>query len=104
MWSTDCCQFSSAASAAQGVERSPKALHEIESRLAREQRRRARPGREAAEADGSVESLTRVRFSAMGLASNRKRLGLSTEAFGRLVGATGQGVYAWVGARHQQAA
>jgi DNA-binding transcriptional regulator YiaG len=38
---------------------------------------------------------TRFRFRASGLASNRKRLGLSAELFGKLVGATGQSVYAW---------
>ena len=35
------------------------------------------------------------RFSAKGMASNRKRLGLSAADFGLLVGATGQSVYAW---------
>jgi len=36
-----------------------------------------------------------LRFRAAGMASNRKRLGLSAENFGLLVGATGQSVYAW---------
>jgi len=36
-----------------------------------------------------------LRFRAAGMASNRKRLGLSAEDFGLLVGATGQSVYAW---------
>jgi len=35
------------------------------------------------------------RFRAAGMASNRKRLGLSAEQFGILVGATGQSVYSW---------
>lgn len=35
------------------------------------------------------------RFRAAGMASNRKRLGLSAADFGMLVGATGQSVYAW---------
>jgi DNA-binding XRE family transcriptional regulator len=35
------------------------------------------------------------RFSAKGLASHRKRLGLSAEAFGALVGVTGQSIYKW---------
>ncbi|WP_425258166.1 helix-turn-helix domain-containing protein [Rubrivivax sp. RP6-9] len=35
------------------------------------------------------------RFRASGMASNRKRLGLSAEDFGALVGATGQSVYSW---------
>lgn len=36
-----------------------------------------------------------VRFSAKGMASNRRRLGLSAADFGLLVGATGQSVYQW---------
>lgn len=35
------------------------------------------------------------RFRAAGMATNRKRLGLSAGDFGLLVGATGQSVYAW---------
>jgi DNA-binding transcriptional regulator YiaG len=35
------------------------------------------------------------RFRASGMASNRKRLGLSAEDFGLLVGASGQSVYLW---------
>lgn len=35
------------------------------------------------------------RFRAKGMASNRKRLGLSADEFGALVGATGQSVYSW---------
>jgi DNA-binding transcriptional regulator YiaG len=35
------------------------------------------------------------RFRAKGMASNRKRLGLSAEEFGLLVGASGQSVYGW---------
>lgn len=36
-----------------------------------------------------------LRFRAAGLASHRKRLELSAEAFGKLVGVSGQTVYAW---------
>jgi DNA-binding transcriptional regulator YiaG len=36
-----------------------------------------------------------LRFRAAGMKSNRERLGLSAEDFGRLVGASGQSVYAW---------
>jgi DNA-binding transcriptional regulator YiaG len=36
-----------------------------------------------------------LRFRAAGMASNRKRLGLSAADFGLLVGASGQSVYAW---------
>jgi len=35
------------------------------------------------------------RFSAKGLASNRKRLGLSAADFGLLVGVSGQAIYLW---------
>jgi DNA-binding XRE family transcriptional regulator len=35
------------------------------------------------------------RFRAQGMASNRKRLGLSAEDFGLLVGTSGQSVYSW---------
>lgn len=42
------------------------------------------------EADGST-----FRFRAKGMASNRKRLGLSAEDFGLLVGTSGQAVYHW---------
>ena len=36
-----------------------------------------------------------LRFSAKGLAAQRKRLGLSAQAFGALIGASGQSVYNW---------
>ena len=35
------------------------------------------------------------RFSAGGLRSNRKRLGLSASSYGKLIGVTGQTVYKW---------
>jgi len=41
----------------------------------------------------------KFRFRAAGLASNRKRLGLSAEDFGLLVGTTGQSIYAWESGR-----
>ena len=40
-----------------------------------------------------------LRFRAAGMAANRKRLGLSAADFGRLIGATGQSVYAWESGR-----
>ena len=43
------------------------------------------------EADGA----DKFRFRASGMASNRKRLGLSAADFGLLVGASGQSDYAW---------
>jgi len=36
-----------------------------------------------------------VRFSAKGLRSQRKRLGLSAANYGNLVGVTGQTIYSW---------
>ena len=50
-------------------------------------------GRAAPEAEG--DEGPQLRFSAKGLASQRRRLGLSAEACGALVGATGQSVYKW---------
>jgi DNA-binding transcriptional regulator YiaG len=46
----------------------------------------------AADTDPGERSL---RFSAKGLATQRKRLGLSAQAFGALIGASGQSVYKW---------
>jgi DNA-binding transcriptional regulator YiaG len=37
----------------------------------------------------------RVRFTAKGLRSQRKRLGLSAANYGKLVGVTGQTIYSW---------
>jgi DNA-binding XRE family transcriptional regulator len=36
-----------------------------------------------------------VRFTAKGLRSQRKRLGLSAASYGKLVGVTGQTIYSW---------
>ena len=41
----------------------------------------------------------KTRFSAKSLVSQRRRLGLSAEDIGRLVGASGQSVYNWEGAK-----
>ncbi len=51
-------------------------------------------GRGAPETADENES-PQLRFSAKGLASQRRRLGLSAEACGALIGATGQSVYKW---------
>lgn len=48
------------------------------------------PGLGADEADASS-----FRFRASGMANNRKRLGLSAEDFGLLIGTSGQSVYLW---------
>ncbi len=55
--------------------------------------RKAGAGRVAA--GEREEADQKLRFSAKGLASQRKRLGLSAEAFGALIGASGQSVYKW---------
>lgn len=67
-----------------GLEKSLKAL----TRLANKAGRGAQSTPEDADA-GSF------RFRAAGMASNRKRLGLSAEDFGLLVGASGQSIYLW---------
>lgn len=55
-----------------------------------------KPGRPAPAAAATAEDGDqKLRFSAKGLASQRKRLGLSAEAFGALIGASGQSVYKW---------
>ena len=45
-------------------------------------------------AEGSGEEVA-LRFRASGLASHRKRLGLSAADFGKLLGVSGQSVYKW---------
>ena len=50
--------------------------------------------KECSESDREVWS-TRTRFSAKGLASQRKRLGLSASGAGLLVGASSQSIYNW---------
>lgn len=52
-------------------------------------------GRSAASKDAASADASGMRFRAAGMASNRKRLGLSAEDFGLLVGASGQSVYQW---------
>lgn len=52
-------------------------------------------GRAAAQAEDAGDATEARRFSAKGLASHRRRLGLSAEAFGKLVGVTGQSIYKW---------
>jgi DNA-binding transcriptional regulator YiaG len=54
-----------------------------------------RPDRSATE----EQSGTRHRFSAKGLASQRKRLGLSAEALGKLIGVSGLSIYHWEGGK-----
>lgn len=51
-------------------------------------------GRAAQPEPGDAEAGS-FRFRAAGMANNRKRLGLSAEDFGLLVGASGQTIYLW---------
>jgi len=43
----------------------------------------------------TAETAKTMRFSAKGLAKHRQRLGLSADAIGTLIGASGQSVYNW---------
>jgi len=64
--------------------------------LALEQQvKRLGKGRSRAAPEAQADEGPHLRFSAKGLASQRRRLGLSAEACGALVGATGQSVYKW---------
>ena len=51
----------------------------------------AAPSAAAPKAEGGVK----IRFSPKSLAAQRRRLGLSAEDIGRLIGASGQSVYNW---------
>jgi len=59
--------------------------------------RLAKPrGRAAPSAgDKADDARSQLRFSAKGMASQRRRLGLSAHDYGLLVGASGQSVYKW---------
>lgn len=69
--------------------------------LEAELRRAARRGGARQEPVEETPDTKGLRFSAKGLASNRRRLGLSAEDFGLLVGTSGQSVYAWESGRTQ---
>jgi DNA-binding XRE family transcriptional regulator len=70
----------------QALERSLKTLSKPTARV----RELSQPAGDAVQGEASG-----FRFRAKGMASNRKRLGLSAAEFGMLVGATGQSVYSW---------
>ena len=72
-----------------------KRVAELEKHVARLERAAKRQTPVAAVEKGDGVSGTSLRFRASGMAANRKRLGLSAADFGKLVGATGQTVYAW---------
>ena len=54
-----------------------------------------RTWRDIAPAKDVPEDVSNVRFSAKGLASRRKRLGLSAEQYAKLVGVSAQTLYNW---------
>lgn len=73
-------------------------VQELEKQLKALSRAAVRVGAVKASAGGSTDGANGaggLRFRAAGMASNRKRLGLSAEDFGLLVGASGQSVYSW---------
>jgi DNA-binding transcriptional regulator YiaG len=68
-------------------------LAELEQALRRARKQGAKASAPAHDDDG--EGSTTHRFSAKGLASNRRRLGLSAADVGLLVGTSGQSIYHW---------
>jgi DNA-binding transcriptional regulator YiaG len=75
-----------------------KALEKLVQGLARTPKpARAGQGASTSASGAEVESDSAegLRFRPQGMASNRKRLGLSAADFALLVGTTGQSVYAW---------
>jgi len=63
--------------------------------LEQELRRLGKTAAKAAPRASEEVASGKIRFSAKGLASQRRRLGLSAEECGLLVGASGQSVYNW---------
>jgi DNA-binding XRE family transcriptional regulator len=68
-------------------------VRDLEAELRRANRAVAKVAPTAARGEGTEQAA--LRFSAKGLASNRRRLGLSAADVGLLVGASGQSVYLW---------
>ena len=66
-------------------------VQELERAVAQLTKRVARTATEAPTDEGG----SGLRFSAKGLASQRRRLGLSAEDFGKLIGASALSVYKW---------
>ncbi|MDE2434023.1 MAG: helix-turn-helix domain-containing protein [Burkholderiales bacterium] len=74
----------------QELEKTVKTLAKIQSAGA------VKPPKATLQADDTQSNL---RFSAKGLASNRKRLGLSAAEFALLVGTTQQSIFSWEGGK-----
>jgi DNA-binding transcriptional regulator YiaG len=66
-------------------------LKALETRL----RQVSKASASGASAKADAEPQERLRFSAKGLATRRAKLGLSAEAYGALVGVSGQTIYKW---------
>jgi hypothetical protein len=73
------------------------ALEKLVARLGKPSRRGA--GAASASVDSPHDPGTRLRFSAKGLASQRKRLGLSAAEAGAIIGVSGQSIYKWEDAK-----
>ncbi|HEX7499583.1 MAG TPA: helix-turn-helix transcriptional regulator [Polyangia bacterium] len=65
--------------------------HELEQAI----RALGKHARKTTPAAAPTDDSRKTRFSAKSLASQRRRLGLSAEDVGRLIGASGQSVYNW---------
>ena len=72
-----------------------KQIKALETQIRQLSRSGGKAGGAAAAKSQDDEPGERLRFSAKGLASRRRKLGLSAEAFGALVGVTGQSIYKW---------
>lgn len=75
---------------------SKKRIKELETEL-RQVKKLTQKGAVVGSSDSDIDGspVRGARFSAKGLASNRRRLGLSAEDFALLVGSTAQSIYAW---------
>lgn len=67
--------------------------------LQKELKRTAKTSKRPAASENEEAPESHHRFSAKGLASQRKRLGLSAEALGKLVGVSGLSIYHWEGGK-----
>ncbi len=68
--------------------------HELEQAI-RTLGKHAQKAQKSTPAASTLDGKPKTRFSPKSLASQRRRLGLSAEDLGRLVGASGQSVYNW---------
>ena len=72
-----------------------KQIKALESQIRQLSKTGSRAAASAKQSAEKEEPGERLRFSAKGLASRRRKLGLSAEAFGALIGVTGQSIYKW---------